>query len=323
MRRLLSTCRFRFGPRTVPLACVLSLAAAALPNAGAQAPAQQEAQDPAARQPAEQVEGTAAESRGSAGPARARSSVDRVRRRLSGSGTPAYVIVLPPPPVVIPAPVVVAAPSQRSPSSVSGERESVGPARYAPPYPVIRPGQGSQVISRGDRLETGPLPATTDEVGTGTPGSVPRGALTPGRLDAPPELPPSSYGGVREVERALFEGGLFRAVGINFEFGKSRLLGGAGVLVDPVGDVLQRYPDVRLEVGGHTDSVGGETANQRLSEARARTIVDYLVRQWGIDPSRLVATGYGEMRPLVTNDNPTGRTLNRRVEFVVIAEADL
>jgi outer membrane protein OmpA-like peptidoglycan-associated protein len=125
---------------------------------------------------------------------------------------------------------------------------------------------------------------------------------------------------IREVERSLFETGLFRAVGINFETGKSQLLDGASVLVDPVGDVLRRYPDLRIEVAGHTDWVGGEAFNQRLSEARAQTIATYLTERWGIDPARLIAKGYGETQPFVTNANPTGRTLNRRVEFRVLGE---
>ena len=241
------------------------------------------------------------------------SGVERVRQRLGGVRAPVYVIVVPAP---APASQQTAAPP---PAADAGRRYTRTPdGRYIPIFPAAGPAPTQFV--RVDQASDVAVPDSAGvPVGAGSPPAF--FPASPSRLDAVPAADPTfpaGYGTVREVERALFEGGLFRAVGINFEFGKSRLLGGAGALVDPVGDVLQRYPEIRLEVAGHTDSVGGDAANQRLSEARARTIVDYLVSRWGVDPSRLVAAGYGETQPLVTNDNPTGRTLNRRVEFRIL-----
>ena len=79
----------------------------------------------------------------------------------------------------------------------------------------------------------------------------------------------------------------------------------------------RRYPDLRIEVGGHTDSRGSDALNLRLSQRRAESVLEYLA-QAGVSRSRLSAVGYGEARPVASNDNETGRALNRRVEFVVL-----
>ena len=77
---------------------------------------------------------------------------------------------------------------------------------------------------------------------------------------------------------------------------------------------LARHPDVRVELGGHTDSVGGQAYNQPLSEQRARQVLDYLV-QLGVSRRQLSARGYGQLQPIASNDSDTGRALNRRVEL--------
>jgi OOP family OmpA-OmpF porin len=74
---------------------------------------------------------------------------------------------------------------------------------------------------------------------------------------------------------------------------------------------------VVVEVAGHTDSVGSEEYNQGLSERRANTVRDYLASK-GINASRLTARGYGEGRPVASNDTSEGRQENRRVELVVL-----
>ncbi len=83
-------------------------------------------------------------------------------------------------------------------------------------------------------------------------------------------------------------------------------------------DVHGRYPGLRIQVADHTDATGPDTYNQRLSESRAASVVDYLVRR-GIERTRLSSTGYGETRPIASNATATERTLNRRVEFVVVS----
>ena len=75
-------------------------------------------------------------------------------------------------------------------------------------------------------------------------------------------------------------------------------------------------PDLRAVVEGHTDSIGGPITNQLISEERARAVVDYLV-EVGVDPDRLSTIGYGEERPIASNNTSSGRAQNRRIEFNV------
>ncbi|MEN8719821.1 MAG: OmpA family protein, partial [Oceanococcaceae bacterium] len=79
-------------------------------------------------------------------------------------------------------------------------------------------------------------------------------------------------------------------------------------------DVLNRYPEMLVEVAGHTDSIGGDAFNQQLSQRRAEAVRQYLIGK-GISAERLTAVGYGESEPKATNDNEEGRELNRRVEL--------
>ncbi len=85
-------------------------------------------------------------------------------------------------------------------------------------------------------------------------------------------------------------------------------------IIDEVAAVLTEFPDVTIDVIGHTDSQGDDAANQALSEARATAVVDGLVAR-GIDASRMTASGLGETEPIDTNDTAEGRQTNRRVEI--------
>ena len=126
---------------------------------------------------------------------------------------------------------------------------------------------------------------------------------------------------VVEVQRALLDTGMFRAFEVNFAFGESTLLPRAARSLDVVGEVLTRYPNLRVEIAGHTDAVGAADYNRTLAERRAESVRRYLVRRSGIDAQRLDAKGYGEAQPIATNETAAGRALNRRVEFVVLNPA--
>jgi outer membrane protein OmpA-like peptidoglycan-associated protein len=76
-----------------------------------------------------------------------------------------------------------------------------------------------------------------------------------------------------------------------------------------------QLPNVRVEVQGHTDDTGTAALNMALSQARAQSVVNYMVSH-GIVPGRLTAKGYGMTKPLVPNDSDAHRAINRRVEFV-------
>ena len=88
--------------------------------------------------------------------------------------------------------------------------------------------------------------------------------------------------------------------------------------LDILGGVLVTPPHMaaRVQIEGHTDSIGQEQYNQALSMRRAASIVRYLTRHFPIDPQRLSIRGYGESQPIADNSTPTGRGINRRVEVV-------
>ncbi len=83
-----------------------------------------------------------------------------------------------------------------------------------------------------------------------------------------------------------------------------------------VAQTLQQYPQSYIDVVGHTDSTGETAYNQRLSEARANSVAQYLISR-GVSPARIQAYGMGETRPVASNDTPSGRQANRRVELLI------
>jgi outer membrane protein OmpA-like peptidoglycan-associated protein len=104
-----------------------------------------------------------------------------------------------------------------------------------------------------------------------------------------------------------------------FETNKYLLKPAARESLAKVAGILLAYPDLRLEVDGHTDSVGSDSYNQQLSEKRAATVRDYLVQQ-GIPISIVTVQGFGKTQPVASNATPAGRQQNRRVELVVSGE---
>jgi outer membrane protein OmpA-like peptidoglycan-associated protein len=105
-----------------------------------------------------------------------------------------------------------------------------------------------------------------------------------------------------------------------FDTGKYSLKPGAREKLAKVAGILLAYPGLNIEVGGYTDNVGGDAMNQTLSENRAGSVRDYLVRE-GVATGSVSAKGFGNTMPVTTNDNSTGRQQNRRVELVVSGEA--
>jgi outer membrane protein OmpA-like peptidoglycan-associated protein len=101
-----------------------------------------------------------------------------------------------------------------------------------------------------------------------------------------------------------------------FDTAKYTLRPAAREKLAKIAGILLAHPSLRLEVEGHTDIVGGDEYNQRLSEQRAATVRDYLVQN-GISMNNVTAIGFGKTRPIASNDTPAGRQQNRRVELVV------
>lgn len=106
---------------------------------------------------------------------------------------------------------------------------------------------------------------------------------------------------------------------VTFEFDKATLTADGRKALDGVASSLKGQPTMEISIEGHTDSVGSDAYNLRLSKARAKSVRDYLVSS-GVAANRLTSEGYGEGRPVATNDTAEGRAMNRRVEMKVQKE---
>jgi outer membrane protein OmpA-like peptidoglycan-associated protein/opacity protein-like surface antigen len=102
---------------------------------------------------------------------------------------------------------------------------------------------------------------------------------------------------------------------VNFETGRATLLASSSQTLDKVAEIAKKYPNLRLRVEGHTDSVGSDATNQTLSQKRADSVRDYLAKS-GVNAGQISAVGFGEAQPVASNDSADGRSQNRRVEFI-------
>ena len=102
--------------------------------------------------------------------------------------------------------------------------------------------------------------------------------------------------------------------GVNFELDSARLTANAKVILDGVADTLLGAPEAKFTINGHTDSTASEAYNQALSERRAAAVASYL-QQRGVAESRMQSRGFGEAKPVASNDTDSGRAQNRRVEL--------
>ena len=102
--------------------------------------------------------------------------------------------------------------------------------------------------------------------------------------------------------------------GVTFDFGKADLKSQFYPALNNVAATLREYNQTIVEVSGHTDSIGSEAVNQRLSEQRAASVGNYLIGQ-GLQRERFEIVGMGERYPVASNDTDSGRALNRRVEI--------
>ena len=101
-----------------------------------------------------------------------------------------------------------------------------------------------------------------------------------------------------------------------FDSGKSNLKQDAQLSLAKVSVILQQYPDLKLQIEGYTDSVGGDEYNLKLSQDRANSTQAFLVNN-GVNPGSVTATGYGKSHPVADNSTAAGKAQNRRVEMVV------
>ena len=107
----------------------------------------------------------------------------------------------------------------------------------------------------------------------------------------------------------------FVALDVHFDTGSANIQPASMPLIEQTAAMLQSSPDLRIEIGGHTDNVGTAESNLKLSESRARSVMEALVAR-KVEASRLTAKGYGQTAPVADNRTEDGRAKNRRVELV-------
>ena len=106
---------------------------------------------------------------------------------------------------------------------------------------------------------------------------------------------------------------------IQFDFNSSVVRDESMIRIDELAELMERYPKLRLEIQGHTDNIGGEEFNQKLSDARAKSVMQEMIKR-GIEEKRLRARGFGMSQPVAPNDSERNRAINRRTQFVVLAK---
>ena len=123
--------------------------------------------------------------------------------------------------------------------------------------------------------------------------------------------------GVDELKSALDKDGKVILHGILFDLDKATLKQESEKQLHNIVALMLKFPELRLEIQGHTDNQGKDEYNMNLSKNRAETVSNYL-QLFGIDKKRLVSKGFGESKPIASNDTEEGRTQNRRVELIKI-----
>ncbi|HVU58168.1 MAG TPA: OmpA family protein [Puia sp.] len=181
---------------------------------------------------------------------------------------------------------------------------------------VVRKTVPAPVLTVGALVER--KSSSSDSDGDGIPDDKDKCPLTPGWA-AYDGCPPPSGGDmvVRSGDTAWSIADRLRAAAgrVYFATGKYVLLPASFPALDEVVGMLKEIPSLKIEIQGHTDSVGVAGDNLLLSQRRAEAVMKYLTRKGAIDEQRLKAFGYGPMRPIATNTTEEGRALNRRVEF--------
>jgi large repetitive protein len=106
---------------------------------------------------------------------------------------------------------------------------------------------------------------------------------------------------------------------VHFASGKSIIMRDSFSLLNQVAQVMNGHTEIKkIRVEGHTDSIGSDRFNERLSERRAKAVMNYLVKRGHVAPERLESKGYGESKPIAPNSTRKGREMNRRVEFTIV-----
>lgn len=146
-----------------------------------------------------------------------------------------------------------------------------------------------------------------------TEGSATEKPTVPPKAPTPPPAPP-----VSRIEKQLIESGSIRLENVYFETASAVLLPESEETLREVGETLEKFPDLKIEVQGHTDTRGSDSYNMKLSQSRAESVRDFLLSHFQLKPQNLVAKGYGETQPETRERNEEELLRNRRVVLKVL-----
>ena len=188
--------------------------------------------------------------------------------------------------------------------------------------PVDKDSDGDGLKDREDRCPKEPGPASNQ----GCPEADSDGDGIPDRIDKCPEQKGKpEYDGCpskNQVKVVVRQESFELREKIHFETNKAVIKKESFPLLDQVVAALRQHPEItKLQIEGHTDSVGSAPYNLNLSQRRAEAVVAYLVGK-GIEPDRLVAKGFGLTRPIASNATEKGRSMNRRVEMIILERSE-
>jgi outer membrane protein OmpA-like peptidoglycan-associated protein len=147
------------------------------------------------------------------------------------------------------------------------------------------------------------------------PAAAGEGNRAPG-FGEPPSGGGAGGGTISEMERQLVEKKRVDVYGIYFDFNSDRIREESEPILKEIADMLGRNEKWTLSIDGHTDNIGGDAYNLRLSQRRSEAVRKALVERYGIPADRLTTAGHGAGAPKDTNDTPEGRAKNRRVELI-------
>ncbi|MBN1292256.1 MAG: OmpA family protein [Candidatus Latescibacteria bacterium] len=193
-------------------------------------------------------------------------------------------------------------------------------------YGVGKDSDSDGVYDGIDRQPNTPRGAVVDQYGVALDGdndSVPDGIdLEP---NTPPGIPVDKFGrGIKPEEKKFLDEGTITVHKINFASGSSKITPDSFDIIRQVADIFIKYPTLRIQIEGHTDSSGGRDLNLRLSKARAQAVLDFMLEYSpNLHRDRFSVVGYGPDKPIALNTTVEGRKMNRRVEFVVLNKEEL
>lgn len=154
---------------------------------------------------------------------------------------------------------------------------------------------------------------------SGCPGrAVAARSTPPPPPPAPPPPPPAPPRQVSATERELVEKGSIRLENLYFESGSAKLLPESETALRELGEALERYPQLKIEIQGHTDTRGSADFNQRLSQSRSESVRMFLLENFRLDSEHITSRGYGESQPETRERNEEELFRNRRVEIKVL-----